>query len=65
MRMKVDGQTIDLLPDMRTRERLNDFESGVRDEWIIVNEGGLTGKYPVQTEKHVGWEIIRDSEIHL
>ena len=61
MQTKVDGQTIDLLPDMRTREHLSDFESGVRDEWMIVNKGGLTGKYPVGTEKHVGWEIIRDS----
>ena len=58
MRTKVDGQTINLLPDMRTRERLNDFESGVRDKWVILDEGGLAGKYPVGTKKHVGWETV-------
>ena len=53
MRTKVDGQTINLLPDMRTRECLSNFESGVRDEWVIVDESGLAGKYPVGTKKHV------------
>ena len=30
MRTNVDGQMINLLPDMRIRECLNNFESGVR-----------------------------------
>ena len=43
------------------RECLNNSESGVRDEWVIVDEGWLTGKHPVGTKKHVGWETVRDS----
>ena len=34
------------------------------DQWVIVDEGGLVGRYPVGTKKHVGWETIRDSEVH-
>ena len=45
------------------RECLNNFENGVRDEWVIVDEGGLVGKYPVGTKRHVGWETVRDSEV--
>ena len=64
MRTNVYGQTINLLPDMRIRECLNNFESGVRDEWVIVDDGRSAGKYPVGTKKHAGSETVRDSEVH-
>ena len=65
MHTKVDGQTVNLLPDIRMRECLNDLESRVRDEWVIVDESGLAGKYPVGTKKHIGWETVQDGEVHL
>ena len=56
--MKVEGRTVYRLPTMRMREFLGGFRRRIRDKWVAVNEDRLAEKYPIGTEKHIGWEIV-------
>ena len=56
--MKVEERTVYRLPTMRMGEFLGGFRRRIRDKWVAVNEDRLAEKYPIETEKHVGREIV-------
>lgn len=50
--MKAQEQTIESFSAMQEWEFLNIFRYRVRDEWVIIDKGGLAEEYPVGTKEH-------------